>query len=87
MMYKWGHPVATLPSDGSWGYTSLSLNDVHSAKHHPFLGHEPTICLDVRHVRRCSPGRAQWRSRAPSAAGVQRVISFKLMYAQVEYAR
>eukprot|EP00965_Chrysotila_dentata_P234930 6200445-Pleurochrysis_carterae.AAC.2 len=32
MMYKWGHPVATLPSDGV-DYTSLSLNDVNSANH------------------------------------------------------
>eukprot|EP00965_Chrysotila_dentata_P217260 6189882-Pleurochrysis_carterae.AAC.1 len=32
MMYKWGHPVATLPSDGG-DYTSLSQNDVISANH------------------------------------------------------
>eukprot|EP00965_Chrysotila_dentata_P211656 6186578-Pleurochrysis_carterae.AAC.1 len=30
MMYKWGHPVANLSSDGG-DYTSLSLNDVNSA--------------------------------------------------------
>eukprot|EP00965_Chrysotila_dentata_P076383 2523013-Pleurochrysis_carterae.AAC.1 len=32
MMYKWGHPVATLPNDGG-DYTSLSQNDVNSANH------------------------------------------------------
>eukprot|EP00965_Chrysotila_dentata_P228679 6196744-Pleurochrysis_carterae.AAC.1 len=32
MMYKWGHPVSTLPSVGG-DYTSLSLNDVNSANH------------------------------------------------------
>eukprot|EP00965_Chrysotila_dentata_P011808 387442-Pleurochrysis_carterae.AAC.1 len=32
MMYKWGHPVATLPSDGG-NYTSLSQNDANSANH------------------------------------------------------
>eukprot|EP00965_Chrysotila_dentata_P258113 6213108-Pleurochrysis_carterae.AAC.1 len=32
MMYKWGHPVATLPSD-EWDYTSLSQKDVNSANH------------------------------------------------------
>eukprot|EP00965_Chrysotila_dentata_P147260 4862016-Pleurochrysis_carterae.AAC.1 len=30
MSYKWGHPVASLPSDGG-DYTSFSLNDVNSA--------------------------------------------------------
>eukprot|EP00965_Chrysotila_dentata_P086608 2859653-Pleurochrysis_carterae.AAC.1 len=35
MMYKWGNPVATLPSVGG-DYTSLSLNDVISANQcHP----------------------------------------------------
>eukprot|EP00965_Chrysotila_dentata_P111132 3672899-Pleurochrysis_carterae.AAC.1 len=42
MMHKWGDPVATLPSGGG-DYTSLSLNDVKSANHHPFPGHEPTM--------------------------------------------
>eukprot|EP00965_Chrysotila_dentata_P250064 6209235-Pleurochrysis_carterae.AAC.1 len=31
-MYKWGHPVATLPSDGR-DHTLLSQNDVNSANH------------------------------------------------------
>eukprot|EP00965_Chrysotila_dentata_P202309 6181060-Pleurochrysis_carterae.AAC.1 len=32
MMYKWGHPVATLPNDEG-DCTSLSQNDVNSANH------------------------------------------------------
>eukprot|EP00965_Chrysotila_dentata_P214526 6188240-Pleurochrysis_carterae.AAC.1 len=32
MMYKWGHPIVTLPSDGG-NYTSLSPNGVNSANH------------------------------------------------------
>eukprot|EP00965_Chrysotila_dentata_P022445 743168-Pleurochrysis_carterae.AAC.1 len=76
MSCKWGHPVATLPSDG-WDSTSLSLNYVNPANHHPFPGYEPTIpgfdlnhlapTAPCRHVGRCSSGREQWRSRAPSA--------------------
>eukprot|EP00965_Chrysotila_dentata_P225054 6194541-Pleurochrysis_carterae.AAC.1 len=31
-MYKWGHPVATLPSEEG-DYTSLSQNDANSANH------------------------------------------------------
>eukprot|EP00965_Chrysotila_dentata_P183820 6069698-Pleurochrysis_carterae.AAC.1 len=42
MMYKWGHPVATLPSDGG-DYTSLSRNNLNSANHHPFQGYEPSM--------------------------------------------
>eukprot|EP00965_Chrysotila_dentata_P130088 4300590-Pleurochrysis_carterae.AAC.1 len=34
--------VATLPSDGG-DYTSLWLNDVNYANHHPFPGHESTM--------------------------------------------
>eukprot|EP00965_Chrysotila_dentata_P248448 6208330-Pleurochrysis_carterae.AAC.1 len=30
LSFRWGHPVATLPSDGG-DYTSLSLYDVNSA--------------------------------------------------------
>eukprot|EP00965_Chrysotila_dentata_P051421 1705264-Pleurochrysis_carterae.AAC.1 len=41
MMYKWGYSVATLPSDRG-DYTSLSLNDVNPANHHPFPGYKPT---------------------------------------------
>eukprot|EP00965_Chrysotila_dentata_P090567 2988991-Pleurochrysis_carterae.AAC.1 len=56
MMYKWGQPVATLPSDGG-DYTSLSLNDVYSAKHHPFPGHEPTMMpgFDPNHLAHQQP--------------------------------
>eukprot|EP00965_Chrysotila_dentata_P141809 4687281-Pleurochrysis_carterae.AAC.1 len=99
MMYKWGHPVATtLLSDGG-DYTSLSLNGVNSANDHPFPGHEITLPgfdpnhfsyqqpHDVGHAKRCSPCQYQWRLRAPSAVGVRRVISFKLIHARVEYAR
>eukprot|EP00965_Chrysotila_dentata_P073903 2440994-Pleurochrysis_carterae.AAC.1 len=54
MMYKWGHPVATLPSDGG-DYTS-SLNDVNSANHHPFAGHEPTMPgFDPTHLAHQQP--------------------------------
>eukprot|EP00965_Chrysotila_dentata_P056628 1878639-Pleurochrysis_carterae.AAC.2 len=42
MMYKWGHRLATLPSNGG-DYTSLSRKDVNSANHHPFVWHEPTM--------------------------------------------
>eukprot|EP00965_Chrysotila_dentata_P016207 536388-Pleurochrysis_carterae.AAC.1 len=34
MMYKWGHPVTTLPSDGG-DYTSPSLSDVNYANQLP----------------------------------------------------
>eukprot|EP00965_Chrysotila_dentata_P048366 1604432-Pleurochrysis_carterae.AAC.1 len=42
MMYMWGHPVATLPSDEG-DFTSLSQNDVKFANHHPFPGDDPTM--------------------------------------------
>eukprot|EP00965_Chrysotila_dentata_P117821 3893548-Pleurochrysis_carterae.AAC.1 len=55
MKYKWGHPVATFPSDGG-DYTSLSLNDVNSANHHPFPGHEPTMpAFDFNHLAHKQP--------------------------------
>eukprot|EP00965_Chrysotila_dentata_P057886 1919001-Pleurochrysis_carterae.AAC.1 len=55
MSYKWGHPVATLPSDGG-DCTSLSLNNVNSANHHPFPGHEPTMpCFDPNHLAHQQP--------------------------------
>eukprot|EP00965_Chrysotila_dentata_P011800 387143-Pleurochrysis_carterae.AAC.1 len=43
----------------------------------------PGVILDLQDVGlvgRCPPGREQWRSRAPSAAGVRRMISLKLSY-------
>eukprot|EP00965_Chrysotila_dentata_P254959 6212048-Pleurochrysis_carterae.AAC.5 len=33
MMYKWGHPVATLPSDEG-GYMSVLQSHVNSGNHH-----------------------------------------------------
>eukprot|EP00965_Chrysotila_dentata_P228842 6196832-Pleurochrysis_carterae.AAC.3 len=42
MMYKWGHPVATLPNEKA-DNTSILQNDVNSANHYPFPGHEPTM--------------------------------------------
>eukprot|EP00965_Chrysotila_dentata_P162114 5353503-Pleurochrysis_carterae.AAC.2 len=55
MMYKWGHPVTTLPSDGG-DYASLSQNDVNFANHHPFTGHEPTMPgFDPNHLAHQQP--------------------------------
>eukprot|EP00965_Chrysotila_dentata_P182576 6028253-Pleurochrysis_carterae.AAC.2 len=52
MMYKWGHPVATLPSDGR-DYASLSLNDVNSANHsrHASMATWPAMPPNAEYVR------------------------------------
>eukprot|EP00965_Chrysotila_dentata_P239214 6202970-Pleurochrysis_carterae.AAC.1 len=86
MLYKWGHPVVTLPAtNGTIRYTRRMTEIMRIIT--PSSGTNP-ICRDVGHVRQCSRGHWHWQPRAPSAAGVQRMIStFTLMYAQIEYAR
>eukprot|EP00965_Chrysotila_dentata_P003244 105129-Pleurochrysis_carterae.AAC.6 len=55
MTYMWGHPVATLPSDGE-DYTSLSKNDVNSPNHHFLPGHELTMPgVDPNHLAHQQP--------------------------------
>eukprot|EP00965_Chrysotila_dentata_P137037 4533017-Pleurochrysis_carterae.AAC.1 len=54
-MYKWGHSIATFPSDEG-DYTSLSQNDVNSANHHPLPGHGPTMPgFDPNHLAHQQP--------------------------------
>eukprot|EP00965_Chrysotila_dentata_P256783 6212665-Pleurochrysis_carterae.AAC.2 len=52
MMYKWGHFVATLPSDGG-DYTSLSRNDVSS---------RPVQCSATESSHHKRPVHATWHN-------------------------
>eukprot|EP00965_Chrysotila_dentata_P112559 3720454-Pleurochrysis_carterae.AAC.1 len=55
MMYKWSHPVATSPSDEG-DKTSLLQNNITSANHYPFPGHEPTMPgFDHNHLAHQQP--------------------------------
>eukprot|EP00965_Chrysotila_dentata_P258658 6213303-Pleurochrysis_carterae.AAC.1 len=49
MMYEWGHPVATLPSDGG-DYTLLSLNDVNSANQRGMQRERECACGSHAHA-------------------------------------
>eukprot|EP00965_Chrysotila_dentata_P024410 808013-Pleurochrysis_carterae.AAC.1 len=78
MMYKWGHPVATLPSNGG-DYASLSQNDLNSANDHP-LPRAQTNYAGFRSqpprapTAPCSKRAAGLRSQPPDHSPRRRVV-------------